>query len=95
MLDNPRERCYFYGNACTQGDRFMGNTLATMILGGLTPQEALDRNRLDLLARLRGDVVADIVTHRSSSGYFLSAEDQEAARKPASTTSTGQAAAAS
>jgi hypothetical protein len=76
----------------------MGDALTTMILSGLTPQEALGRNRLDLLARLRGDVVADIVTHRSSSGYFLSDEDQQAARKPASASSAsaiGQAAAAS
>ena len=61
----------------------MSEALANMILGGLTPQEALLRNRRELMARIRGDVVAEVVTQRSARGYFLSVEDEAAARASA------------
>lgn len=73
----------------------MGDAMTTMILGGLSPQEALGRNRLDLLARLRGDVVAEIVTQRSPSGYFMSAEDEAAAHRTAPAAAEQGASAAS
>jgi hypothetical protein len=56
----------------------MSEALVAMILGGLSPEEALRRNREDLLARMRGDVVAELVTQRSGRGYFLSAEEAAA-----------------
>jgi hypothetical protein len=58
----------------------LSDALANMILGGLTPEEALLRNRRDLLARMRGEVVAEVVTQRSGRGYFLSTEEEIAAR---------------
>ena len=61
----------------------MSEALANMILGGLTPQEALLRNRRELMARIRGDVVPEVVTQRSARGYFLSTEDELAARTAA------------